>query len=307
MAKCTQAPSAVVMVRPRNFYSNPETAKDNGYQVLIAQEEEKAVAELAYQQVTQASDKLRDVGIAVHLFEDNSRETPDSVFPNNWLSTHEDGTVVIYPMYAVNRRKEKRRDIIELLQSQYQVNEVIDYSGYELEKAYLEGTGVMVLDNLHRVAYVARSKRMNELVLDRFCTRLNFEAIVFDAVNSQGLPVYHTNVLMSIGKDYAMGGFGMIPDEQQRQGIIQKLENTGRKVIQLSEHQIDAFCGNTLELMGSHARILAISKTAYLALTSEQIIQLESCVKLLPLDVSAIELAGGSVRCMLAGVHLPGK
>ncbi|TMP37621.1 citrulline utilization hydrolase CtlX [Pseudoalteromonas rubra] len=298
-----QAPSAVVMIRPHHFLPNEETRADNSFQSQD-QQFDGGISQQAYEQVSRVAEQLEEAGVRVHLFEDLGTDTPDSVFPNNWFSTHAGGQIAIYPMYAKNRRRERRTDIIELLKREYRVQDVIDYSGLEYDDLFLEGTGAMVLDHIERVAYTARSKRTDSHVLERFCSHFNFEPMVFDAISEQGVPVYHTNVLLCVGSDYALGGFDMIVDPKRRADIKQRLQLAGKKLIELSEAQINAFCGNALELSSDKGRILALSQTAYDALAAEQIAVLESCVSLLPLNVSAIELAGGSVRCMLAGVHL---
>ena len=179
-----QAPHAVVMVRPHHFTVNEETASDNCFQALADRGEDLEAA--AYQEITQAAETLRSHGITVHLFEDTGRETPDSVFPNNWFSTHPGGHVAIYPMKAVSRRRERRYDVIEMLKTRYRVQEVIDYSGLEPDGLFLEGTGAMVLDHIDRVAYAVRSDRTDPIALERFSTDFNFEPMVFDARDQNG-------------------------------------------------------------------------------------------------------------------------
>jgi len=303
MSLLPQAPSTVVMIRPHHFFPNEETRQDNSFQATATFDKEQ-IEQQAFEQVTKARETLEAEGITVHCFEDETSETPDSVFPNNWFSTHAGGHIAIYPMYAKNRRKEKRTDIIEFLKAHYRVQDVIDYSGLEYDGIYLEGTGAMVLDHIERVAYAVNSKRTDSHALERFCSHFNFEPMVFKAADKSGTSVYHTNVLMCIGSDFVMAGFEMMTDHKRRTEIIQRFENTGKRIVYLSEHQINQFCGNALELQGASQRILALSTKAYKALTQEQIMLLELSVKLVPLDVPAIEHAGGSVRCMLAGVHL---
>ena len=303
MSVCPQAPNAVVMIRPHHFCPNEQTKKDNSFQA-VQPYDRQLLKRQAYEQATVAAKILENEGVVVHTFEDEGLETPDSVFPNNWFSTHSGGHIAIYPMYAPNRRKERRTDIIEVLKLQYRVQDVVDYSGLEYDDIYLEGTGAMVLDHIERVAYAARSKRTDSHALERFCSHFNFEPMVFDAADSAGTAVYHTNVLMCIGKDFVMAGFDMLSDVKRRAEIIKRFKAAGKTIISLSEQQINAFCGNALELQAATGRILALSTTAYAALTAQQIIVLQQSVKLVPLDVSAIELAGGSVRCMLAGIHL---
>jgi hypothetical protein len=303
MSLFPQAPNAVVMIRPHHFSPNEQTAGDNSFQ-SNGEFDPAEVSRLAYEQVTKAAETLRSHGINVHIFEDESTETPDSVFPNNWFSTHLGGQIAIYPMYAPNRRKERRSDVIEFLKAHYRVQDVIDYSGLEYDNLFLEGTGAMVLDHIERVAYAARSNRTDSHVLERFCSHFNFEPMVFDAQDKQGRAVYHTNVLMCIGSDFVIAGFEMMTDAKRRDEIIRRFEFAGKKVIRLSEAQIGAFCGNALELHADSKRLLALSNTAFAALSQSQKALLEQSVTLVPLDVSAIELAGGSVRCMLAGIHL---
>ena len=298
-----QAPAAVVVVRPHRYRPNPETGDDNAFQ----QEASNDVARAAYDASSRLIRALRDVGVRVHVFEDTTGRHPDSVFPNNWFSTHAGGHVAIYPMAMPSRQRERRWDVIDLLKQNYRVQDVIDYSGLERDGVYLEGTGAMVLDHIDRVAYVARSNRADPLALERFCTHFNFEPMLFDAADAMGRPVYHTNVLMCIGTDFAMAGFDMILDTQRRQQVRERLLENGRVLVELTEAQIGEFAGNALELQGTNGRLLAISSRALRALRVDQVKALEASVELMPLDVPTIETAGGSVRCMLSGIHLKAR
>lgn len=300
----TQAPGAVVMVRPHAFRSNPDTMRDNAFQASSDGDATNTLAAAAYAEVTALAAQLEHAGVTVHLFEDLTHDTPDSVFPNNWFSTHAGGQVAIYPMTTPNRRRERRSDVIDLLKQRYRVQDVIDYSGLEQDDVFLEGTGAMVLDHVERVAYVARSSRANPLALERFCTHFNYEPMAFDAADSAGRPVYHTNVLMCVGTDFVMAGFDMIPDEHRRRDVRARLAESGRTVIPLTTAQVSEFAGNALELQGTGGRLLALSSRALQALSADQLAALRQSVRLLPVDVPTIELAGGSVRCMLAGIHL---
>ena len=299
-----QAPSAVAMIRPHNFFPNPETAADNSFQNTVSQDELHSVHLLAYEQVTATAEKLEELGVRVHLFDDATKDTPDSVFPNNWFSTHADGRICVYPMYPENRRLERRADVLETLKAQYRVQEIIDYSGLELEGLFLEGTGSMVLDHIEKVAYAARSLRTNPMVLERFCRRFDFEPLLFDAQDAQGNAVYHTNVIMCLGSDYALLCDDMITSASQRNAVLRRLSASDRELISLTQEQINQFCGNALELEGSRGRFLAMSTTALGALTASQRKRLESRLAIEAFDVSTLELAGGSLRCMLAGIHL---
>ena len=304
-ARSVQAPDAVVMIRPHHFHPNPETAADNSFQRADATHTAQAIAAQARDEVSAAAVALQDAGVTVHVFDDfNENETPDSVFPNNWFSTHAGGHVALYPMYSPNRRRERRTDVIDMLKSQYRVQDVIDYSGLEYDAIFLEGTGAMVLDHIERVAYTARSNRANAVALERFCTHFNYEPMAFGSSDSSGRPVYHTNVIMCIASEFALVALEMIPDALRRDEIAHRLRQSGREVIALSEGQIGEFAGNALELSTANGRILAMSSRAAASLLPEQIGLIEASAKILPLAVPTIELAGGSVRCMLAGIHL---
>ncbi|WP_256114728.1 citrulline utilization hydrolase CtlX [Shinella lacus] len=297
-----QAPPAVVMVRPRHFTVNTETAADNSFQVLADTGENLAVA--AYDEISRAAQTLESHGVAVHLFEDEGKQTPDSVFPNNWFSTHAGGHVAIYPMKAESRRRERRSDVIEMLKTHYRVQDVIDYSGLEPDGLFLEGTGAMVLDHIDRVAYAVRSDRTDPIALERFCTHFNFEPMVFDARDGNGVPVYHTNVLMCVATGFAMIGTGMMSDPKRRDEVIARLERSGRSIVALSNAQIENFAGNALELQGKDGRILALSTTALAVLDAGQRATIEESARIVALDIPTVERAGGSVRCTLAGIHL---
>lgn len=299
-----QAPHSVVMIRPHHFLPNPQTLADNSFQSPELPATPEVITKMAYLEISQAKTTLESYGIKVHLFEDESRETPDSVFPNNWFSTHSGGHIAIYPMYAANRRLERRSDIIELLKREYRVQDIVDYSGLEYDNIYLEGTGAMVLDHLDRVAYAVQSNRANSLALERFCTHFNYEPMLFDASNHVGEDVYHTNVLMCIATEFVLLAAEMIKNLERRQEIIQRFQASGRHIIELSEQQISHFCGNAIELQSNDGRILVLSTTAHNALSAEQVRIIEQSAKLVPINVSTIELAGGSIRCMIAGIHL---
>ncbi|MGF6969341.1 hypothetical protein OKW43_006436 [Paraburkholderia sp. WC7.3g] len=300
-----QAPAAVVMIRPHHFLPNPETAVDNAFQCAADPGAAPSVSAAARDEVTAAVKTLADAGVRVHVFDDHGeRDTPDSVFPNNWFSTHPGGHIALYPMYSPNRRRERRADVIEMLKAVYRVQDVIDYSGLEYDDLFIEGTGAMVLDHVARIAYTARSRRADPVALERFCTHFNFEPICFDTADAEGLPIYHTNVMMSVATEFAMVGLDLIADRRRRDEIVRRLTETGRTVIALDQWQIANFAGNALELSGKNGRVLALSRRALGCLTADQRAAIERSARLLPLDVPTIELAGGSVRCMLAGIHL---
>lgn len=305
MRPSVQAPPAVVMVRPQHFSVNTQTAADNAFQTRQAPPAD--IARRAFDEHAAAVAALESHGVRVHVFDGDNPATPDCVFPNNWFSTHAGGHIAIYPMKAPNRRLERRADVIEMLKARYRVQDVIDYSGLEPDGLFLEGTGAMVLDHIDRVAYAVQSDRTNPVALERFCTHFNFEPMVFPAADSAGLPIYHTNVMMCIGTDFALLGTSLITDPARRDEIVLRLRQSGRDLIELSQTQIAAFAGNAIELQGDARRILALSSTAFAALHPDQIAVIEQSATILPLSIPTIEMAGGSVRCTIAGIHLAAR
>ena len=303
-----QSPNAVVMVRPHRFTPNPQTAHDNAFQSTAATPKTSLAASLAdkgYEEVTHVAARLREAGVGVHLFEDlGKKDTPDSVFPNNWFSTHSGGHIALYPMFAPNRRRERRYDIIDMLKADYRVQDVIDYSGLEADGLFLEGTGAMVLDHVERVAYACLSQRTSEVLLERFCTHFNYEPMAFPTLGEANKPVYHTNVMMCIASQFALLGAELITDVQRRQSVKDRLTGSGRELVLLTTDQIAAFAGNAIELTGSNGAVLAMSSKGVNSLSTSQRKTIEKYASILALHVPTIELAGGSVRCMLAGVHL---
>lgn len=299
-----QAPSSVILIRPHRFIPNPETAADNAFQVTGEHLHVDMLAAAANEEVTRLAQALEVAGVMVHLFEDQDHTRPDSVFPNNWLSTHSGGHVAVFPMYVPNRRRERRSDIVEFLKSRYRVQDVIDYSGLEPDGVFLEGTGAMVLDHQDRVAYVARSNRADPVALERFCTNFGYEPMLFDATDPDGTAIYHTNVMMCVATDFAMVGLELIRSEVRRQQVVERLASSGRAVVDLTPHQIKEFAGNAIELQGRDGRVLVLSGRAYRSLTGDQKDVIQRSCTILPVDVPTIELAGGSVRCMIAGIHL---
>ncbi|WP_249523055.1 citrulline utilization hydrolase CtlX [Modestobacter marinus] len=305
MAPPLQAPGARGRIRPHRFRPNELTRVDNAFQSLPAAPDAAGVAARARDEVTRLAEALDAAGVVVHLFDDHAHDRPDSVFPNNWLSTHPDGRVALYPMFAVNRRSERRADVVRLLQERYRVDQVVDFSGSERDGQFLESTGAMVLDHRERVAYVSRSHRAHPEALARFCATFGYEALLFDTADAEGRAVYHTNVLMSVGSAVALVGLGMIRTAADRARVTDRLTASGREVIELAEEQVREFAGNALELTGRDGPLLALSTRAAASLTPAQRRRIEATTQLLPVAVPTVELAGGSVRCMIAGVHLP--
>ena len=300
----------MILVRAAKFLPNPATAADNAFQSdAPAGESAEALSARALQEMDSVAEALREAGVRVHVFDDEDHTRPDSVFPNNWISTHAGGSVAVFPMYASNRRHERRADVLEMLKSHYRVQTIIDYSGLEPDGIFLEGTGAMVLDHVSRVAYAAVSHRADTHVLERFCTDFNYEPMAFEAVDSEGVPVYHTNVMGCVGTDVALMALEMIPDKQRRDQVRERLTVNGRKVVELTEEQVREFAGNAVELCGRTPRgkrryVMAMSARARRSLRPDQVAAIEESCEIVAVDIPTIELAGGSVRCMIAGIHL---
>jgi hypothetical protein len=305
----SQLASTVLMIRPVRFESNPLTAASNLFQGRseVSPEQQQA---MALQEFDGLVAGLRENDIDVVVVDDTAEpHTPDSIFPNNWISFHADGRVVLYPMQAENRRTERRVDIVETLDADfgYSVSEVVDLSHHEQNEHYLEGTGSMVLDRANHVAYACLSSRTQLDALGDFAQRMEYEVITFDAIDRDGVPIYHTNVLMSVGEKLAVICDEAIPREDQRAAVLQRLQDTQHQVISLSYEQLDAFAGNMLELRTQNgARLIAMSQQAFDSLSAEQRSTLDANGSVLAVPIETIEAsAGGSVRCMLAEVHLP--
>src|SRR5215831_2370479 len=236
-----QSTNSVLMIRPSRFYPNPETAADNAFQ-RNADLDSEALRVAARKEFDAAVQTLRVAGVDVHVFEDTAKpEKPDAVFPNNWISTHHDGRIVLFPMYSALRRRERRQDIVEELSKQYRVTEVIDYSAFENEGCCLEGTGSLVFDHLNKIAYVSLSNRSNPKMIQRFADDFGYEPVIFTGIGSDGQPIYHTNVMMCIGTAFAMVGLEMIRNKAERQQVRACLEKTGKEIVELSADQIANF------------------------------------------------------------------
>ena len=304
-AVLTQSTNSVLMIRPCRFYPNPETAADNAFQARLDWAVD-ALSAVARKEFDAAVQKLRAAGVNVHVFEDTAEpEKPDAVFPNNWISTHHDGRIALFPMYSALRRRERRQDIVGELRKDYRVNEVIDYSVFEKKGCWLEGTGSLVLDHLNKIAYVSLSNRSDPKVIHRFAEDFSYEPVTFTSIGSDGQPIYHTNVMMCIGTAFALVALVMIRNKAKRQQVRARLERSAKDIIELSPHQIANFAGNAIELHDRHGeKLLVLSKRAIWALTGEQRARLSRYVRLVPLELPTIELGGGSARCIIATIHL---
>ncbi len=293
------------MIRPCRFYPNPETAADNSFQKK-SPNESSDLSVAARNEFDRALHTLRAVGVTVHVLEDTSEPAkPDAVFPNNWISTHHDGRVVLYPMYSALRRLERRTDVIDELRKFYRVTEVIDYSAAENEGQHLEGTGSLVLDHVNKIAYVSLSKRAHPTTIERFSADFGYEAVTFTSVDDNGQPIYHTNVVMCVGTEFALIALEMIPNEKERDCVRARLQATGKRVIPLTRQQIANFAGNAIELQNNAEKLLVLSARALPFFSREERATIEDYARIVPLELPTIELAGGSARCMIATIHLP--
>jgi len=304
-----QLASTVMMIRPARFESNPLTAASNRFQGRSSSSPEEQHA-IALREFDGLAAVLREAGIEVIVVDDTVEpHTPDAIFPNNWISMHADGRVVLYPMEAENRRTERRHDIIDYLDkhARRQVTDVVDLSAHEDAGHFLEGTGSMVLDRANRVAYACVSSRTHLDPLGEFAQRMGYDVVAFDAVDSGGVPIYHTNVLMNVGEQLAVICAEAIPRDEQRNAVLTRLRETGHDILELSYAQLDAFAGNMLELRNNNGeRVLAMSQQAYDSLNEKQRATLAANARIVKAPIDNIESsAGGSVRCMLVEVHLP--
>ena len=307
-----QSTSSVFMVRPHSFRKNEETATNNHYQRDIAQASPEEIIERAQEEFDGFVDQLKAAGIEVVVFDEaEPHETPDALFPNNWISTHADGTVALYPMFAPNRRTERREDVPLVLEHQFgfDVRQIIDFTEFESHNKFLEGTGSIVLDRINRKAYAALSDRTDARALEHFCDQLDFEPVAFQAfqtVDNQRLPIYHTNVMMSIGSGYAVVCLDCIDSDDERKQVVDAIAQDGLELIAITEEQVNQFAGNMLELTGDEGPVLVMSASAYQSLVPGQIEKLQQYTTLLHAPLPTIETCGGgSARCMIAEIHLP--
>lgn len=305
-----QTTDTLLMIEPVAFGFNAETAQNNYFQVNSenAETQSKALAEFhAF------VEKLRNKGINVVTVKDTPEpHTPDSIFPNNWISMHRDGTVVLYPMNAVNRRWERREDILQLLKERFQVKEIVDLSLPEKEGKFLEGTGSMIFDHENKLAYGSVSLRLDEQLFRAFCDQFGFTPVVFHSyqtANNERLPIYHTNVMMCVADQFVVICLDCVDEEHERRMLVNTIVNSGKEIIEISEKQMQQFAGNMLQVQNFAGNsFLVMSQSAYRSLAPEQIQQIEKYSEIMYADLETIETnGGGSARCMLAEVFLNKK
>eukprot|EP00092_Neocalanus_flemingeri_P020433 GFUD01022136.1.p1 GENE.GFUD01022136.1~~GFUD01022136.1.p1 ORF type:complete len:324 (+),score=148.73 GFUD01022136.1:42-974(+) len=299
----SQSPSEVFMVRPGNFMFNTETAVTNHYQDMARSNMEWQ--EVARQEFDRAVDTLRENKVKVTVFQDTEDPVkPDAIFPNNWISCHQTGEVVLYPMATPNRRLERRMDVVQWLKDNFSVTRVVDLSPYEDKGSYLEGTGSIVFDHTARVAYACSSVRTDVKVLDRLCAEIGYTRLVVEAADSQGRPIYHTNVFMSIATDFVVICMDAVQKEEDKKRMEDSFKQSGKSVITVTQQQVDSLAANCFEVVGQDGRRkLIISTRGWGSLTEGQREALTARVDIVQCKVDTIEVVGGGgIRCMLAPV-----
>jgi hypothetical protein len=304
-----QVPTAALMIRPRYFGFNEATASTNAFQTSLANVTAEKVWSAARAEFDEFAEKIHNAGVRLFLFDEADAGpgyTPDAVFPNNWVSFHHDGTVVLYPMMAENRRSERRLDIIDSLEEHFIIRRRLDLTRAEVQGRYLEGTGSVVFDHVNRLAYANRSPRTDAGLLDELCVELNYQPFLFDAADTSGKAIYHANVLMALGEDFVIICSACLAPGD-RLGLLGVLERDGHRVVDISYEQMHRFAGNAIQLESTKGeKILVMSESAFRSLNRDQLRQLENRNTLLYSSLSTIEsIGGGSARCMIAGIHLP--
>ncbi len=307
MTFVSQSPQAIFMVRPSHFGYNDQTALSNAFQKKLDTSDQD-ISFRARLEFDAFSRLLISNGMELFVFDEDDINTPDAVFPNNWISFHHGGEIVLFPMLAENRRLERRKDIITTIEKNFRVNKILDLSFYEKEQKFLEGTGSVVIDYKNKIAYANRSPRTNEDLFNVFCRELGLESVMFLATDKKNNDIYHTNVLMTIADEFCAVCLKCI-DKKDREKVVSSFKSTGHELIDISYEQMNHFVGNMIQLSSkSGERFLVMSKSAYEALLPEQLVIIENSCKILFSDISTIEnYGGGSTRCMIAGIFLPAK
>ncbi len=305
-----QYTSNILMIRPASFRMNEETAVNNYFQ-SETQLDPRMVVGAAQREFDEFVALLRANGVNVIVVEDiKENDTPDALFPNNWISMHEDGKVGLYPMFAENRRRERREDILDVLEENgFEISEVIDYSSAEEEEVFLEGTGSLILDRENGIAYCALSDRANEELLIEFCEDFEYTPVIFSPYQSaeeKRLPIYHTNVMMCVADRFAVICLESIDDKKERKAVKEHLKSTGKTIVAITEKQMHEFAGNMLQVKGKNGPALVMSDRAYHSLLPDQIKTLEGFGPIIHPKLDIIETCGGgSARCMMAEIFLP--
>lgn len=307
-----QTTNTILMIRPINFRMNEQTAVNNYYQKVLENALPSTVNANAQKEFDAYVEKLRSYGVNVVVVSDTQDfDTPDSIFPNNWISFHQDGTVGLYPMFAENRRLERREDVLEALEkSGFLIDDIMDYTSAEEEDIFLEGTGSIILDRKNRKAYCALSPRADEELFVEFCEDFEYTPVIFVAnqtANGERKAIYHTNVMMCLAETFAVICLDSIDDKKERKNVIKHLKTDQKEIISITEKQVNSFAGNMLQVRGNNDQLyLVMSQAAYDSLTDHQIKTIEKHCPIISSSLDTIEACGGgSARCMMAEVFLP--
>jgi hypothetical protein len=302
-----QTTQHILMIRPVNFLFNSQTAVNNAFQVASVNEK---VQQMALTEFDEFVEKLRLAKINVIVIDDTPEpHTPDSIFPNNWISFHSDGTVILYPMFAENRRLERKQGVLDLVQSRFNISTTIDLTEYEKQETFLEGTGSVVLDREKKIAYACVSPRTDENLFRRFCREMNYEPVLFHAIDNNNRAIYHTNVMMCVADKYVVICLNSIRHQFERKKVVDNIKRSGKEIIEISYDQVNQFAGNMLQVNNQDGtKYLVMSSQAYNSLSSPQVMKLKSFNEIIHSSLNTIERnGGGSARCMMAEIHLPSK
>lgn len=299
--------SNILMIRPVHFGYNAETAVNNAFQVAG---QDKDAQQKALQEFDDFVTLLRDNGVYVIVVNDTPQpHTPDSIFPNNWVSFHADGTVCLYPMFAENRRQERKPHVLEIIRERFTINRTLDLTHYERNRLYLEGTGSMVLDRDLQIAFACLSPRTEKVVLDEWCREMDYQPLLFESIDAAGEPVYHTNVIMCVADRYILICMDSLPNAAEQELVRSAIDQSGKELIEISLDQMNHFAGNMLQVASTHGETLLVMSTqAHNSLSAEQLNRLRSYNRIIHAPLQTIETnGGGSARCMMAEVFLPPK
>lgn len=305
-----QTTSHIMMVRPANFGFNEQTAESNAFQSNDKSLSQSEISQKAVQEFDSMVEKLRSNGINIHVVQDTETPVkPDAIFPNNWVSYHDDGVVVTYPMYTPNRQAEIREDVLEDMQRSFQIKKRVRFNEFAKDGSILEGTGSMILDREHKIVYACTSPRTEEGLLKSFANWANYEPVIFVSVDEQGQEIYHTNVMMAVGETFVVICMDSVKGEEAKAALKAKFAATNKEVVDISYAQMNQFAGNMLQVRNDDGKtFLVMSNQAFKSLTNEQIMQIEKHTTILDVNIETIETyGGGSARCMMAEVFLSVK
>ena len=301
-----QTTKHILMIRPCQFAYNEETAVNNAFQAPTGEPDVQFKALEEFNQMVQLLEQ-QDIDVLV-VDDIPNPPTPDAIFPNNWVSFHSNGTAILYPMFAPSRRKERKSGVLERIREVFKIRHILNLSDFEKQEMFLEGTGSMVLDRVNHIAYAGLSRRTSRKVLEEFCRKMSYKPVIFEATDHFGQPIYHTNVMMSLGERFCVICLDCIRNDKQRDQVRNELQKSGKEIIEISEQQMAGFAGNILQVRNLRdARFIVMSSRAHAAFRPDQLNVLARHGKILHIPLETIEInGGGSARCMMAEIFLPG-